>query len=341
MNTEPSGLGTVHLPSHNPADPVENAVITRLAKNWRNRATVKRSELNLDDLYEPDRPDYPESILPFHDHPTYQAMNPCQRTELLAWGMVAFNRDIMDIEQQIANPGFNLLLNDEFPGVAGDTAHAALAQATVDEQYHTLMHLNSSAVIRGARGLKLPAAALSMSYKAMRHLQLRDQVATERFEQNLITLAFATVAEVSITALLYIIADDTEIQPVHSTTAKLHNRDEYCHASISAEMAKMVYHCLSAGQQRFFLTALTESLAALAASDFGAWRRIVDLVGVTDGQRMIDDCEADLSRTRIITDYSGLYQLCDQMGVADRVDFTWRGSSLEKLTTHDGSGEET
>lgn len=323
MVTEPAVLGMTHLPSYDQADPVENAVITRLAKNWRRRATVKGAELDLDALYEPDRPDYPESMLPFHGHPTYQALSPARRTELLAWGMVAFNRDVMDIEQHVANPGFILLLNGEFPGVAGEAAHTALAQATVDEQYHTLMHLNSSAVIRRARGWSLPAAALPMSYKAIRHLRLRDQAATDRFEQNLITLAFATVAEVSISALLYLIADDTEIQAVHSTTAKLHNRDEYCHAAISAEMAKMVYRQLSTGQQHFFLTALAEGLVAFAANDFGAWRRIVDLVGVTDGQRMIDDCEADLSRARMLTDYSGLYQLCQQMGVADRVDFAW------------------
>lgn len=323
MVTEPSVREMAHLPSYDQADPVENAVITRLAKNWRRRAIVKGAELDLNALYELDRPDYSESMLPFHDHPTYQALNPARRTELLAWGMVAFNRGVMDIEQHVANPGFALLLNDEFPGVAGEAAHAALAQATVDEQYHTLMHLNSSAVIRRARGWNLPAAALPMSYQAIRHLQLRDQAATDRFEQNLITLAFATVAEVSISALLYIVADDTEIQPVHSTTAKLHNRDEYCHAAISAEMAKMVYSHLSAGQQHFFLTALAEGLTAFAANDFGAWRRIVDLVGITGGQRMIDDCEADLSRARMLTDYSGLYQLCQQMGVADRIDFAW------------------
>jgi hypothetical protein len=323
MITEPSVPEETHLPSYDPADPVENAVITRLAKNWRRRASVKGAELDLDTLYEPDRPDYPEGILPFHDHPTYQALSPARQTELLAWGMVAFNRDIMDIEQYVANPGFTLLLNGEFPGVAGEYAHAALAQAMVDEQYHTLMHLNSSAVIRRARGWSLPAAALPLSYKAIRHLQLREQAATDRFEQNLITLAFATVAEVSISSLLGLVADDTEIQPVHSTTVKLHNRDEYCHASISAEMAKTVYRHLSAEQQNFFLITLADGLAAFAANDFGAWRRVVDLVGVADGQRMIDDCEADSSRARMLNDYSGLYQLCQQMDVVDSVDFSW------------------
>jgi hypothetical protein len=321
MTTEHSA--DIHLPSYNPADPVENAVITRLAKNWRRRASVKGAELDLDALYEPDRADYPEEILPFHDHPTYQALSSTQRAELLAWGMVAFNRDTMDIEQHVANPGFTLLLNGEFPGVAGEAAETAVAQAMVDEQYHTLMHLNSSAVIRRARGWDLPAKALPMSQKAIRHLQLRAEAAADRFEANLTTLAFATVAEVSISALLDLVADSTEIQPVHSTTAKLHNRDEYCHASISAEMAKAVYRHLTPGQQHFFVTALADGMTAFAANDFSAWRRIMDLVGINGGQRMIDDCQADVSRLRMLNDYSGLYRLCRQLEVADDIDFVW------------------
>lgn len=311
-----------HLPSHDPDDPVESAVIIRLAENWRRRASVKGKELDLDALYEPDRPDYPESIVPFHDHPTYEELSSGQRAELFAWAMVAFNRDTMDIEQRVANPGFMLLLNGEFPGVSGYAVQAALTQAMVDEQYHTLMHLNSSAVIRRARGWSLPAAALPMSSKAIRHQELCDQT-PDRLERNLITLAFATVAEVSISALLDLVADDTEIQPVHSTTAKLHNRDEYCHASISAETAKMVYHHLPEKQQCFFVTALAEGMVAFAANDFGAWRQIMDLVGIRDGQRMIDDCQADVGRARMLNDYSGLQRLCQQLEVDEQVEFPW------------------
>jgi len=59
--------GYVHipgLPSFDPGDVVENAVITRLAGNWGRRATVKRDEPDLDALFDPERPDYPEEIVP-------------------------------------------------------------------------------------------------------------------------------------------------------------------------------------------------------------------------------------------------------------------------------------
>ena len=37
------------LPEHDPHDVVESAVVARLAKNWSQRATVKKPEPQLDD----------------------------------------------------------------------------------------------------------------------------------------------------------------------------------------------------------------------------------------------------------------------------------------------------
>jgi hypothetical protein len=36
--------------------------------------TVKRGEPDIDALFEADRPDHPEPIVPFRDHPTWQAL---------------------------------------------------------------------------------------------------------------------------------------------------------------------------------------------------------------------------------------------------------------------------
>jgi P-aminobenzoate N-oxygenase AurF. len=95
---------------HDPGDPLEHAVIGRLVGNWHRRATVKRDEPDLDDLFEPDRPDYPERILPFHDHPTYLALAPEKRSELLTWAWIAYNRHTVTAEQEVANPAFALVM---------------------------------------------------------------------------------------------------------------------------------------------------------------------------------------------------------------------------------------
>jgi alpha-N-dichloroacetyl-p-aminophenylserinol N-oxygenase len=62
------------LPSFDPLDTAESVVIRRLAGNWHRPVTVKRGEPDIDALFEADRPDYPEPIVPFRDHPTWQAL---------------------------------------------------------------------------------------------------------------------------------------------------------------------------------------------------------------------------------------------------------------------------
>lgn len=316
------------IPEHNPDDPAENAVVVRLAGNWQRRAGVKRDEPDLDALFDIAREDYPEQIVPFRKHPTFLALPPETRSRLMSWAWVNYNRTTVMLEGQVVNPAFQLGVEGYFPQAKREFMQRALAQAMVDEQYHTLMHLNASAVTRRRRGHVMPDNALPLSHTARVHQQLRDR-AGERWQQSLTTLAFATVSEISINAYLDLLADDTEIQPINSATAKLHNRDEYCHASISHVLAEMVYDKLNAIQRRYFLDMLMEGLDAFVTNDFSTWHRIVDLSGIASGHEMLADCQAESGRKRLVRDYTGLRKLVEQMGVADQVDFDWSRSHVD------------
>ncbi|MET8505524.1 diiron oxygenase [Streptomyces sp. NPDC004787] len=320
-----AGVVPPELPAHDPADVTENAVIARLAGNWHRRAAVKREEPDLDTLYDVTRDDYPERILPFRDHPTFTALAPEDRTRLLSWAWVSYNRTTVLLEGQIVNPAFQLGLDGGFPQLGGELMQRSLAQAMVDEQYHTLMHLNASAVTRRKRGWALPDAVLPKPLIVRRHDELRA-AASEEWERSLTTLAFATVAEISINAYLNLIADDKEIQPVNSAAVRIHNRDEYCHASIAAVLAEKVHADLDGHRQRFFLKALVDGLEAFVGNDFTTWHRIMDETGIPGGHAMLDDIQAAGGRKRLIQDFTGLHQLVERLGALDRVDFDWSRS---------------
>ena len=206
--------------------------------------------------------------------PTWQAMPDELRSRLLSWAWIAYNRHTVLAEQRVANPAFALVMEGEFPGLGGQDMEIALAQAMVDEQYHSLMHISASALTRRKRGYEFPDSVLPESHTARTHQRLRAQCA-ERWQRSLTTLAFATVSEISINAYLDLLADDPDIQVVNSTTAKLHNRDEYCHASISDEMAKLVYDVLDPEKRRFFLDMLVAGLDAFVATDYATWTAIL------------------------------------------------------------------
>lgn len=310
------------LPEHDPNDPVENAVISRLADNWYRRATVKRREETLDDVFERDRPDFPVALLPFRNHPTYLGLDDEVKARLLAWGWVAFNKNVMDIEQFVVNPGFSLIAKDAFGTGLGDSMTIAVTQAMVDEQYHTLMHLNASAVTRRQRGWRMPETALPRGYKTRRHTH-RLAVAETPEHQALVSLAFTTVAEISINAHLDLIAEDHDIQPVNRMTAVLHNRDEYCHASIANTVVQEAWKRFTAEQRGCFLTELADGMEAFAAHDFTTWARIMELLEVEGGAEMLRDIKNTSGRGRLLQDFSGLRQLCQELDVFDSVPFDW------------------
>jgi alpha-N-dichloroacetyl-p-aminophenylserinol N-oxygenase len=330
LRTDADGL--VHLPglpSFDPQDTAESAIIRRLAGNWRRRATVKRDEPDLDALFDPDRPDYPERIVPFRDHPTWHRLPDELRSRLLSWAWIAYNRHTVLAEQRVANPAFALVMEGEFPGLGGQDMEIALAQAMVDEQYHSLMHISASALTRRKRGHEFDDRVLPESHTARTHQRLRAQCA-ERWQRSLTTLAFATVSEISINAYLDLLADDREIQVVNSTTAKLHNRDEHCHASISDEMAKLVYDVLDAEKRRFFLHMLVAGLDAFVATDYAAWSAILQTENVFGADRMVADVRADKSSSRLVRDYTGLHSLMSEMDVLSDIDFDWGLAEVKK-----------
>jgi hypothetical protein len=221
------------------------------------------------------------------------------------------------------------VMEGEFPGLGGHDMEIALAQAMVDEQYHSLMHISASALTRRRRGSAFPDSVLPESHTARTHHRLRAQCA-ERWQRSLTTLAFATVSEISINAYLDLLADDREIQVVNSTTAKLHNRDEYCHASISDEMAKLVYDVLNPEKRRFFVDMLVAGLEAFVATDYATWMAILQIEEVPGWGRMVADIQDDKSSSRLVRDYSGLHSLMSDMDVLGQVDFDWGLAEVKK-----------
>ncbi|MDV8003573.1 diiron oxygenase [Rhodococcus sp. IEGM 1318] len=302
------GVSPPSLPDYDASDPVESAIVNRLASNWARRATVKKAEPELDDLFDPSLSDYPEALLPFAEHPNYLALRPEQKQRLQAWAWIAFNKNVMDIEKYVVNPGFDVLAEDRLGVGLGDWATVAVNQAMVDEQYHTLMHFNASSATRRGRGWALPSRALPDVSTVRTRAQALNAADGPR-KIALTELAFMTVAEVSITAYLDLISDDPGVQSTNRATIRLHARDEYCHASIAGELAVLVWDSLDGGDRSYLLKGFESAMRAFSGTDFGAWRAIMEIEAVPGGQKMLDDVGSEPRNKLFVQDYSGIERL--------------------------------
>ncbi|TXG92552.1 diiron oxygenase [Rhodococcus rhodnii] len=311
------------MPRPRPGDPVESAVASRLARTWGRRATVRRAERDLDpaaEAFDPELQDYPDSLLPFGAHPAYLAYDEEQRRRIRAWAWISFNKNVMDVERCVVEPGFDVLAQDRLAaGVSGDLG-IAVYQSMVDEQYHTLMHHGGSEFTRTHRGWPLPNWILPQAQSARRRSVALSRCTDER-AGSITSLAYTTVAEISITTYLDLFADDPVVQPFHRATVRLHNRDEYCHASITADAAAIVYDTLTADERTHFEHALVDAMDAFTSNDYTTWRAVLHTESLNDA--MIRDVETDTATGRLVQDYSGIRSLADDLGITGRLDWEW------------------
>ncbi len=127
----------------------------------------------------------------------------------------------------------------------------------------------------------------------LRLIALREEL-PEQWQRDLAAITFAVVAEISVNAYLDLLADDHTIQPQNRRVAELHNRDEYAHSKILAEVAKVMYANMPDVQRSFFARTLSVALSAFVAQDYSMW------------------------------DYSGLHRLAEDLGILEQIDFDFR-----------------
>ncbi|MBJ8343164.1 diiron oxygenase [Antrihabitans sp. YC2-6] len=309
------------LPEHDRSNPVEGAIINGLVRTWPRRATVKKKEPELDDLFDPAKADFPEEMIPFHDHECFLGLNGTQQDRLRAWAWIAYNKNVMDIEQFVVNPGFGLLSRDELDVGFGDKHKVAALQAMVDEEYHTLMHLNASALTRRRRGWQLPDNLLPRSLTVREH-DSSIAAASSRREAALVRVAFTTAAETSISGYLALMTDSEAVQSVNRSTVALHRRDELSHSSVAGELVRAVYDTLNHADRRVLITTLGRGIEAFAGNDFTTWRAILDAEEIPGASRIMADVEA-AAASRVVQDCSAIRALCRDLGIEDEVGVEW------------------
>lgn len=291
--------------------------IIRANNLWNIRATVKNQEIDFDHIYDEDKNDFPLPLIPFYNHPDFLKHSKEKLAKFNAWSWIGYNKNTNDGEELVANPAFFHISKGTIPGTDHVEVKKSVLQAMVDENYHTLLHSQSSFLTKKIRNLQEPIS-LPNSYSS-RQLKLAQDKCPEQWKKDLLTVLFATVSEVSINAHLNLIADAKDIQPMNQRIADLHNRDEYAHSYVCVHIAKMICCSLSKAQRMFFLESLPLALETYVSSDNKTWESILIGLEFNNINEIINDtCDV---KNKIIRDYSGLKRLCNELEIIDKVNF--------------------
>jgi alpha-N-dichloroacetyl-p-aminophenylserinol N-oxygenase len=298
---------------------VNAQVVQQLNRAWPRRATVAAmASAQTVDEFDASRYDYPTRLVPFFEHPLFQKLDESLQRLVVTWGWIGYNQRTITAEDCVVNPALNYIAT-ELLGPTDWDFQEAIRQTLVDEHYHTLMHMRAMERTRRERQLtqrlSLPP---SVTYRRWCELQAKQ---VEPWEKALTSVAFATVAEISVNAFLDILADDETIQPANRVVAQMHNRDEYAHSRTLAEISKVLYAGLDPSRQRFFVEVLPQALSAFVAQDYSMWEAILLQLDVPDCEAILADCTAQARGAVITRDYTGLHRFAQEIGVRDQMDF--------------------
>ena len=295
-------------------------VVQRLAHSWRNRVAVNHEKLDLAKYYDQSIPDYPLDLVSFRADTRFSSLDPSTRHRILAGAWILYNEKTIAVENSIVTPACSLLLRGAFPTLDRVEIKRVVAQTLVDEEFHILMCLEACMVARQAYGLEalvLPCPAVVEA--------LERQVAevSSIRHQEIIRLAFATVAELTINAYLSLLSSDQTIQPLNRETTDLHRKDEASHNKFFRTITEVVYTSFEGNERDIFIRALSDGLHAYVQPDPKAWVEVLRFVGVAEAQGIVaDSSDIPLGR-RMARDYSEFRNLLADLRIEGEIDFVF------------------
>lgn len=301
---------------------VDHTLVRNLNRAWPKRATVcQMDRFSISGSFDPDRPDYPLSLVPFRDHPVFTGLDESRKEAVLTLAWLGYNERTIMAEDLVVNPAFFLIAESHLLG--NDAVHIkeAMRQALVDEHYHTLMHLD--AIQRTKRDRSMPTIGRFPPSVTYISLQKMLAVQTDPEQRQITQMCFAIVAEISVNAFLDLLAGDETIQAQNSLVAKHHNRDEHAHGKILGEVSKVLYQNMSQSQREIFVATLPIALRAFVAQDYTMWRFVLNTLEVPGGEGMLSDCSDAPANQALVRDYSGINRLAHELEISSRLDFNF------------------
>lgn len=287
-------------------------VLGHFADSWEARAAVKKNELDVDALYDATLPDFLIDLIPFKDHPDFVKASDELKLRALSCGWLMYNEKTIAIETKVISPACMHVIDGEIPGVNHEMCKEVMAQAFVDEAYHTLLLVNACRVTRQRRGLehvKIPQFSL------IKDMLAAQQQCPDPSRRAIINVVCATVSEVSISDYLKLLAGATSIQPLNTITTEIHRRDEATHSGIFKKIGQMIYHGLSADDREFFVQLLPKPLTWFASLELDVWHSVLRQIDFPGADRIIADCRGQQGYDLTRRDFSAVVEMANTLGI--------------------------
>jgi hypothetical protein len=306
--------------------------LTQHGERWAKDAAVKGAELPLQSLLEPEKPDFVEHLLPFREHPAYQDLDDETKRRILTCGWLIYNERIVRVETDIVSVACNDAIAGRLPGARTGAARESMAQALVDEAYHTLLVVRACRVTREQRGLtdlEIPLVSV------VRRMHEYQAACDEPWKRDLVQLMSGVAVEMSISRYLSLLSTATDIQAFNRVVTALHRQDESMHVALFAELAREVFTALDSRKRDYVREVLPMPWLWFAEGELDIWRSVLRQIGFARGEAMMNDCVAEKSMKAGPRALADAQRFADSLGI-DGVAWDRAAVMAERASRGDG-----
>ena len=283
----------------------------KFVASWPQRAAVKRSEPDFEQIFDIRCPDFLVELLPFCDHEDFVRAPERFRQAALSCGWLAYNAKTIAVEAKIVTPACMHVIDDVVPGVPARRYREAIAEALVDESYHILLTSNACDVTRIHRGLdhvRLP------EFELVRSMHAEQERHPEPWKKLLVQVATAIVSEMLVSDYLKLLSETADVQPFNVLTTAIHRKDESAHNGLFKTFGTELHQQLAPHEQEFLLHLLAKPAQWFASAELNVWQTMLTQIKFPNADRIIADCRDQnhlMSRSLDLSTLQRLYEDLD------------------------------
>ncbi|WP_321818316.1 MULTISPECIES: diiron oxygenase [unclassified Paraburkholderia] len=292
--------------------------LRKLSSLWQDRAMVNKGLIDHTSIaFNPEKPDYAESLLPFSSHPRWLDADTELKNIALSYAWAIYNLKTVYIECDVVTPACEDLIKSPVGNASARyELQQVMTEALLDEALHTKMSVSACNYIYLHRGLR-PIDYANFNLVTWRSRLLAK--CTSESERRLTRFAIACASETLITDYLKTLSDDAFVQPLCREVTRAHAMDEWGHSSVFSVAADHIVGSLSPSERLYFASVIPQTVEMFADNEMGAWAAVFAKIGFPHREEIVRDVQK-IGQVKVYQE--SVMTLLDKLGLPVQSDWS-------------------
>ncbi len=223
--------------------------LNTINSRWGRNSEVMRYSDDIEScIFDLDKEDFIDSMLPFSNHPDWDSLDLDIKTKIRSCGWLLYQGNTIYIETGLVMPACTYIIESGVSDIIDSSIILSMAEAITDEGYHTLLAVKTCDVVRKNRDLE---HVKPRNFHLVNEMKKFMSLLPSEEERRISMIATACCTENHITDYLDLLYGNKSIQPICAKAVEAHAKDEWVHGSVFNILAQTIYSKLNKNGKKF------------------------------------------------------------------------------------------